>query len=75
LFLQNKDLAKDLDHPQQIDPNHYVGSNDDMSYDAHDDTNTDDNDVISNVDDDDGDHDDHDQNGDDDVEAVVGSSQ
>ena len=46
-----------------------------MSYDAHDDTNTDDNDVISNVDDDDGDHDDHDQNGDDDVEAVVGSSQ
>jgi hypothetical protein len=40
--LQNKDLPEDLDHPHQIDPDD-VGSDVEMEDDAHDDTDTDDN--------------------------------
>jgi hypothetical protein len=75
LVLQNKKLPEDLDHPQQIDLDHDVGSNAGMEDDAHDDTDTYDIDSISNVDDDDDDHDDHDHDCDDDVEAVAGRRQ
>jgi hypothetical protein len=40
LFLQNKDLPEDSDHPKQIDPDHDVGSDVEMEDDAHDDTDT-----------------------------------
>jgi hypothetical protein len=61
VFLQNKDLPEDLDHPHQIDPND-VGSDAEMVDDAHDDREVD------------VDADDHDHDGDDD-EAVASSSQ
>jgi hypothetical protein len=75
LFLQNKDLREDPDHPQQIYPDHDVGSDAKMADDAHDDTYIDDSDAIADADDDDDDHDNHDHDGDDDVEAVAGSIQ
>lgn len=70
----NKDFPKDPDHPQQIDPDHDVGSGAEMVDDAHDDTYIDDNDAIVDAYDDDGDHDDHDHDGND-VKAIVGSNQ
>jgi hypothetical protein len=71
LFLQNKDLSEDSYHPKQIGLHHDVGSDAEMEDDAHDGTDTYENDAISNVDY----NDDHDHDGDDDVEAVAGSSQ
>ena len=69
--MQNKDLPEDLDHPQQIDPDHDVGFDVGMKDDVdHDDTYTDDSEVDVNADDDDDDHD-----GDDDDEAVAGNNQ
>jgi hypothetical protein len=77
-FLQNKDLPKDLDHPHQIDPDD-VGSDVEMEYDAHDDTDKYDNEVDADTDDNeanvDADDNDDDHDGDDDDEAVVGSNQ
>jgi hypothetical protein len=75
LFLQNKDLPEDQDHPQQIDLDHDVGSDVEMAYDAHDDTDTNENDVDADVYDDDEDDADDDHDGDDYVEAVGGSIQ
>jgi hypothetical protein len=72
LFLQNKDLPEDSNHPQKIDPDHDIGFDAEMEDDYHDDTYIDDNDVDADAD---ADGDDHDQNGDDDVEVVAGSNQ